>query len=121
MTGVHALQHTCFLGAALLYWWSLLRPAARGHRGMSMLSLFGTSIHSSLLGALLALSQTAWYPHYRGNGLSFGLSPVEDQQLAGLIMWVPGGLVYVGAALGLLYTILSRSRSIAGDVNTARA
>ena len=121
--GVHALQHTCFFGAALFYWWSLLRPGARWHRGISILSLFGTSVHSSFLGALLTLSQVAWYPLYGREGLPLGLSPLEDQQLAGLIMWVPGGLVYVGAALGLLYAVLSagEARSAQGGVRAARA
>lgn len=111
---IHALQHFCFLGAALLYWWSLLRPAARSHRGMSVLSLFGTTVHSSLLGALIALSPVVWYSLY-GHGTGdlgrFGLTALEDQQLAGLIMWVPGGLAYLGGALGLLYSNLSAGSS----------
>jgi cytochrome c oxidase assembly factor CtaG len=107
---IHALQHFCFLGGALLYWWSLLRPAARTHRGMSVLSLFGTTVHSSLLGALIALSPIVWYSSYghdTGDLERFGLTALEDQQLAGLIMWVPGGLVYLAGALGLLYKNLS--------------
>lgn len=120
--GVHALQHVCFFGTALVYWWSLLRPAARGHRAVSVLSLFGTSVHTSLLGAVLALSQVVWYPHYSRGRSPFALSGIEDQQLAGLIMWVPGGLVYLGAALGLLYAILSAEPRPAGEgIHAARA
>jgi cytochrome c oxidase assembly factor CtaG len=114
---IHALQHLCFFGAALLYWWSLLRPAARAHRGVSVLSLFGTTVHSSLLGALIALSPAIWYPSYtqEAGGLGpFALTALEDQQLAGLIMWVPGALVYIGAALALLYGILSTGENRPG-------
>jgi putative membrane protein len=114
--GIHALQHLCFLGAALLYWWSLLRPAARAYRGVSVLSLFGTTVHSSLLGALIALSQVVWYPLYAGSQAPFGLTALEDQQLAGFIMWVPGALVYVGAALRLLYESLSGASLRSGHV-----
>jgi hypothetical protein len=64
-----------------------------------VLSLFTTSVHTSLLGALLAFSTTQWYPLYAAGTAQWGLTPLEDQQLAGLIMWVPAGLAYVVAAL----------------------
>jgi putative membrane protein len=69
---------------------------------MAVFSLFTTSIHSTLLGALLTLSPTAWYATYVTTAGPDGLSALEDQQLAGLIMWVPAGLVYMAAALALL-------------------
>jgi cytochrome c oxidase assembly factor CtaG len=51
-----------------------------------------------------------WYPAYASMGLSgIGLDPTTDQQLAGLIMWIPGGLLHGGAALGLLYQWLKSS------------
>jgi cytochrome c oxidase assembly factor CtaG len=66
--------------------------------------LFVTSLVEGALGALMALSVSPWYSDYAMMGLSgIGLDPVADQQLAGLIMWIPGGLVHGGAALGLLY------------------
>jgi putative membrane protein len=58
-------------------------------------------LHSSILGALLTLGTVAWYPLYGGRSEAWGLTAIEDQQLAGLVMWVPGGLVYMGAALTL--------------------
>jgi cytochrome c oxidase assembly factor CtaG len=99
--GVHALQHASFFAAALLYWWSVLR--ARGERcGAAVLSLFATSVSATALGALLTLSAVPWYAAYGAGPAGTAWTPLEDQQLAGLIMWVPACLVYVVAALGLV-------------------
>jgi putative membrane protein len=88
---------------ALLFWASLLPRRADGKtRVVAVFALFTTSLHSTLLGALLTLSPTVWYASYAGAAGSGGLSALEDQQLAGLIMWVPAGLVYLGAALAVL-------------------
>jgi len=54
-----------------------------------------------VLGALLTIAGTVWYPSYVGLTSSWGLTPLEDQQLGGLIMWIPAGLVYVIAGLAL--------------------
>jgi cytochrome c oxidase assembly factor CtaG len=117
---VHSLQHLCFLGAALLYWTSLLRRRhdAEG-RGVAVISLFATTLHSSILGALLTLGTVAWYPLYGGRSAAWGLTAIEDQQLAGLVMWVPGGLVYMGAALALAAMWLSESETRARRWETA--
>lgn len=62
-----------------------------------------TSIVGGALGALMALSSSPWYAGYAAMGMMpLGLTPTEDQQLAGLIMWVPGGLVHAAAALVVL-------------------
>ncbi|RXZ36819.1 cytochrome c oxidase assembly protein [Oxalobacteraceae bacterium CAVE-383] len=99
---VHALQHACFLFSALLFWWAVLRELMGGpRRGMSIVYLFTTMMHTGALGALFAMSATIWYPDYGASASRFDLSPLEDQQLGGLIMWVPGGLAYVIAGLVL--------------------
>ncbi len=97
---LHALQHATFLGTALLFWWALLHSARRRY-GASVLYLFTTAVHSTALGALLALSSRPLYPAYASTA-AWGLSPLEDQQLAGLIMWVPACLAYLVAALALM-------------------
>jgi putative membrane protein len=100
---IHYLQHLTLLVTALLFWASLLpRRADSKMRLVAIFALFTTSLHSTLLGALLTLSPTVWYASYAGAAGAGGLSALEDQQLAGLIMWVPAGLVYMGAALALL-------------------
>lgn len=97
--GIHALQHASFLSSALLFWWSVLGAGAR-LRGAGLLSLFTTMLHTGALGALLTFSSTAWYDDaYRDASLAYGLTALEDQQLGGLIMWVPGGLAFFVAAL----------------------
>jgi cytochrome c oxidase assembly factor CtaG len=104
---VHYLQHLTLLATALLFWASLLpRRADTKSRIVAVFSLFTTSIHATLLGALLTLSPTVWYARYAGAEGPGGLSALEDQQLAGLIMWVPFGVVYVAAALALLAAVL---------------
>jgi putative membrane protein len=99
---VHTLQHMSFLGTGLLFWWALLRGRV-GRVGMpaAVLYLFTTSVHTTVLGALLTFSSRAWYPLYAPATAAWGLTPLEDQQLAGLIMWVPANLSYLIAALAI--------------------
>jgi putative membrane protein len=99
----HALQHTSFLLTALLFWYSVLPGTAlRQRHGTAILSLFGTMVYTGGLGALLTLGRELWYPGYGGTAPLWGLTPIEDQQLAGLIMWVPGGISYVLASAWLV-------------------
>ena len=100
---MHSLQHVSFLATALLFWWALIhgRGARMGY-GAAILYLFTTAVHTGGLGALLTFSNRPWYPSYAAGSEAWGLTPMEDQQLAGLIMWVPAGLSYVVAALLLL-------------------
>jgi putative membrane protein len=109
---IHAWQHASFLGSALLFWWSALgdgveRPARAG----AMLYLFSTMLHTGALGALLTWSSQPWYPVYAATVADHGYTLLEDQQLGGLIMWVPGGLAYVLAGLALAARWLNRARA----------
>ncbi|WIU39913.1 cytochrome c oxidase assembly protein [Methylorubrum extorquens] len=98
----HWLQHLSFLASALLFWGALLRgPARRRGYGVAFVYLFLTSLHTGLLGVLLTVSPRLWYPGQVAAAGEWGLTPLEDQQLAGLVMWVPAGLVYTIAALVL--------------------
>jgi putative membrane protein len=99
---VHTAQHLSFLISALLFWWALIHgPQGVMGYGAAILYLFTTSIHSGVLGALITFAGSVWYPSYVGLTASWGVTPLEDQQLGGLIMWVPAGLVYVIAGLAL--------------------
>lgn len=101
----HAAQHVCFFVTGLIFWSAMFGP--RTPRGVAVLCLFATSLVSGALGALMAFAASPWYPRYAALGLApFGLTPTEDQQLAGLLMWVPGGMVHAGAALLLVYAML---------------
>jgi putative membrane protein len=96
----HALQHASFLLTALLFWHAVLFGARReAGFGLGVLYLFFTAMHSGALGALITFAAAPWYPGNAQVADAWGLSLLEDQQIGGLIMWVPGGLVYVVAAL----------------------
>jgi cytochrome c oxidase assembly factor CtaG len=96
---VHAAQHASFLGAALLFWWAVIHGKhAAASYGMAVLYMLTTAVYSGVLGALLTFARSVWYPVY-SNTQSWGMTPLEDQQIGGLIMWVPACLVYVGAGL----------------------
>lgn len=89
---IHLLQHICFAGTATLFWWGMIRGRyGRTGYGAAFLYIFATAVHSGGLGALLAFSNRAWYPVYVQRAL--GGDAVTDQQLGGLIMWVPAGVV----------------------------
>jgi putative membrane protein len=102
----HRVQHLSFLLTALLFWWSVIW---RSQRGMAAWHIFATMVHTSLLGALIALSPRVLYPIQTQFAADWGLSPLEDQQLAGMLMWVPAGTVYAGAALALIWLWVASS------------
>ena len=99
---LHSLQHTSFILSALLFWWTIL-GATRGGlaRGRAILYLFLTALQTGALGALLTFATSLWYPAYAATTRAWGLSPLDDQQLGGLIMWIPGSIAYLIAALVL--------------------
>jgi putative membrane protein len=107
---VHALQHLSFLLSALLFWWAVFqgRNAALNY-GLAVLYMLTTAIHSGLLGALITFARTTWYPAYEGRTESWGLTALQDQQIGGLIMWVPACTVYVVAGLALFAAWLRES------------
>ena len=100
---VHALEHASLLGASLLFWWLLLQPSGhrRLSRGFDILYVFTMGVQMSVLGALLTFSASPWYPVQEVAVAPWHLTPLEDQELAGLIMWVPSGVVYLLAAAAL--------------------
>jgi len=87
--GLHVLEHACFLFSGWLFWWAVLRPGRVGVLSAAMALLF-TVMHTGLLGALLSFASAPLY--------GSGPGALADQQLAGLVMWIPGGLVYLAAA-----------------------
>ncbi|MEI9963897.1 MAG: cytochrome c oxidase assembly protein [Caulobacteraceae bacterium] len=111
----HAVQHLCFLLTALLFWSAMLTGERRRNAGLIVGCLFFTSIVSGALGAVMAFSSSPWYARYAALGMTpQGLTPDEDQQLAGLLMWIPGGLVHAVAALAVLARAMSLTGAAAG-------
>lgn len=115
---VHALQHASFFGTALLFWWAIVNSSLDWRSSfVGVLFLFLTSLHSGILGAFLTFTREIWYPVYSTTTSAYGLSPLEDQQAGGLIMWVPAGLVYIGAGLVMFARLLAHTekRALALD------
>ena len=109
---VHALEHASFLVSGYIYWWVLARRDRRRIAfGPDLLYLFAGAMQSALLGAVIALSSRLWYPLQGGAAGAWGLTPLEDQQIAGLIMWVPASLIYLAALAGLVLTRLGDEAS----------
>jgi putative membrane protein len=110
---VHAVQHVCFLGTAALFWWGIVHGRyGRIGYGVAVMYVFATTIHSGILGALLTFSRRVWYEPYVRHHPA-GLSPLEDQQLAGLLMWIPAGLVFVAGGLAFFAAWLRQSERTA--------
>jgi putative membrane protein len=84
----HAIEHAMFIVTAGLFWWSVLRSGRRGAH-WALLALLFTLMHTGFLGAVLSFAQAPLYGEARD---------LQDQQLAGLIMWVLGGLPYLAAS-----------------------
>lgn len=101
---LHRLEHAALLLAALLLWRAALgrRPAL----GAGL--LFGAMVHAGLLGALLVFAGAPLYPPYAASAPLLGVEALRDQQLAGALMWAPGGLVYGAAAVAALAPLLRR-------------
>jgi putative membrane protein len=93
---LHRLQHVSLLITGLLFWWALVR---RRNSGAATAYVFATMLHTSILGAVIALAPQVLYRLQTQRAGEWGMTPLQDQQLAGLIMWVPAGLVYAGTAL----------------------
>lgn len=109
--GIHVLQHLSFFVSALAFWWSLLRPGrSRARSAVGIVSIVTTGIHTGLLGALLTFSSSPWYA-YPAASVSEAL---DDQQLGGLLMWVPAGGIYIVSALVLFATLLQARPSREG-------
>jgi putative membrane protein len=106
---VHILEHFCFFGTAALFWWGIAHGRyGRAGYGAAVVYVFATAAHSGILGALLTVSPRVWYAPYLITHPS-GVTPLEDQQLAGLLMWVPAGVAFVAGALVLFAAWLRQS------------
>lgn len=114
---MHRLQHLSFFGTAILFWWALIWRASCGAAAWHQ---FVTMIHTSILGALIALVPTVLYRVQTRYALEWGMTPLEDQQLAGIIMWVPGGIIYAGAALWFLRTWIRNASKGGTDADQIR-
>lgn len=112
---VHAVEHAAFLGTGLLFWTVTVDTLRREHTspGLGLLMQFLAAMQGVFLSALLVFAETAWYPPYAETAGAWGLTAVADQQVAGLVLWLPGGLVHLAAGLTLLMVWVQRSEPVA--------
>jgi cytochrome c oxidase assembly factor CtaG len=101
---LHVLEHLTFVGTGVLFWGVVLggRSAGRVSEGIGLLLVFTMALQSVFLSALITFAPTPWYRSYTGTTAAWGLDRLADQQLAGAIMWIPAGTVYVAVGLALL-------------------
>ncbi len=102
---IHDVEHLAFFGTALLFWWPIIEPAPRLHeripRGFAILYLIAATGQNTLLSALIALPERVLYPYYGASSPSFGLSALDDQAMAGGIMWTMGHMYLIPILLVL--------------------
>ena len=100
---LHYLEHLTMLGTAALFWWGVLSARGRGTlgHGAGIAALFVTMLHTGLLGILITLAPLPLYASYATAAPLGALGPLEDQQVAGIVM-LAGGFAYLAAGLALL-------------------
>jgi len=103
---LHVLEHASFLVTAVLFWQVVVgvRGGARVSGGLGVLLVFAMAMQSVFLSVLLTFARTPWYSGYAATTAPWGLDPLTDQRLAGVIMWIPAGGIYLVVALALLVT-----------------
>lgn len=111
-TLTHDLEHFMFYGTAALYWWPIVAPASTRPKltaGWAIPYLLPPFLEGMLIGALLTFSSEPLYTTYADLSLRpvWGLDWLADQELGGLIMWVPGGLFFLIPLIGLLSRLLN--------------
>ncbi len=107
----HAAEHTSFLVTGVLFW-RLAVPAGRRRRphatGASIALVFGTGLQSAVLGAVLAFASRPLYAYHLHGTRAWDVDALTDQRLAGLIMWVPAGAVYLATMAIVFLTWMRR-------------
>lgn len=115
---LHLVEHIAFFSTSLLFWWVIIDPIPRHHRldpHVAILVLFTTGAVGELLGLALTLALRILYPFYAGTTNPWGLTPLADQRLSGLIMLVSGTVVYFGAIFWFLSRVV-QPQSVADDL-----
>jgi putative membrane protein len=111
---IHIVQHLCFMVAATLMWWPILSPMPELPRlsyPLQMLYLFLMTIPMSIVAVCIAYADHALYPFYAAAPRLWGITPMQDQLIGALIMWIPGGLFF----FAVISVIFFRWQQVDGD------
>jgi putative membrane protein len=106
----HAFEHACFFGTALMFWWPVVQPwpsVARWPRWTMVPYLLFADLQNTALAAILTFTGRLLYPMYGAAPRVAGISPLDDQIMAGVIMWVPASLFYLVPGAVILMRYLS--------------
>lgn len=109
--GVHALEHLTMFGAAVVFWWPVVGPAPiRSYLPypMRFLYLFLALFQNIILGAILTFGDAPVYSHYENAPAHWGIDSAFDQQLGGILMWIPGAMMYFTAMAILFFAWLEQ-------------
>ncbi len=108
---VHDLEHLTMFGAGMLFWWTVTGAGPRLHKNLSRpakIAFILSAIPPNMaLGIVLAFSQQPIYAFYSDMPRLWGISALDDQRISGVIMWIPGNMMYFLAALAIIFLILS--------------
>jgi len=117
---IHIVQHLCFMTAAVLMWWPVLSPLPELPRLSypgQMLYLFLLSIPMSLVAVCIGYADHVLYPWYASAPRIWGITPMQDQMIGSLIMWIPGGLFF----FAIISVVFYKWQQVDGDETTAGA
>jgi cytochrome c oxidase assembly factor CtaG len=113
---VHDIEHLSMLAVGLLWWWPLIHPAGGKRRlgyGWGMVYLLPPMLMMTVVGAVLSFADVPLYSTYELAGGRWGMTVLEDQQLGGIIMWVPTKFMYLGILGALLYLYVTQEERMA--------
>jgi putative membrane protein len=117
---VHIVQHLCFMTAAVLMWWPVLSPLPELPRLSypgQMLYLFLLSIPMSIVAVCIGYADHLLYPSYASAARIWGITPMQDQMIGALIMWIPGGLFF----FAIISVVFFKWQQLDGDDSRAGA
>ena len=119
----HAVEHLCFLGSSILFWWCVMRPWPARKQSRSWWILFyllAADLVNTILSAFLAFCDRPVYKFYLSHPNPFQVSPSRDQTLGAVIMWVLGSIAFLLPAMFITMRLITSSRVASWEPTTGR-
>jgi cytochrome c oxidase assembly factor CtaG len=109
----HGVEHLCFLGTSLLFWWTILRPWPAEKRRSDwgrLVYLALADVVMTMLSGFLTFCDRPVYPYYVNHPNPFGIPVLEDQVMGAVVMWVLGSFAFLVPAMAITIRLLSPQR-----------